>query len=333
MSQRKTVILDHDGGVDDLVALALLLANPERIKVIGAIVTDADCLIDYAFDTSGKLMCLMHLQESMELFPIGRSSFKGVNPFPWEWRCTASDMNCLPSINHPSVLELWAKERPKREGLVGEQLLADLVMNSPEKVTICVTGPLSNVAWCVTRYGRAFCDKVEACVVMGGAVDVKGNVFIEGRTDGTAEWNIFWDPPAARVVLTNPDLRSILFSLDSTNYVPIVPKMIQRYGAQNEYVLSQFVGSAWSGCLHVGLIRPEDGYYAWDVLTAAYIVDPSIAEIESVPLDVVVEKNPSEGRTIRSEKSPGNTWIAKNPIAHKFDDLVVLSMRKCPMKH
>lgn len=44
MSIVKPVILDHDGGHDDLVALALLLANPDKVKVIGCIVTDADCL-------------------------------------------------------------------------------------------------------------------------------------------------------------------------------------------------------------------------------------------------------------------------------------------------
>lgn len=38
--------------------------------------------------------------------------------------------------------------------------------------------------------------------VSGGAIDVPGNVFaddVEGH-DGTAEWNIFWDPRAAKRV-------------------------------------------------------------------------------------------------------------------------------------
>lgn len=33
----------------------------------------------------------------------------------------------------------------------------------------------------------------------GGAIDVAGNVSEEGF-DETAEWNIFWDPPAAKRV-------------------------------------------------------------------------------------------------------------------------------------
>lgn len=36
----------------------------------------------------------------------------------------------------------------------------------------------------------------------GGAIDVLGNVFADDVNghDGTAEWNIFWDPRAAKRV-------------------------------------------------------------------------------------------------------------------------------------
>lgn len=112
---------------------------------------------------------------------------------------------------------------------------------------------------------------------MGGAVNVHGNVFLGDRTDGTAEWNIFWDPPAAQKVLTCTSLKVVLFSLDSTNHVPVISSVVQRFGAQNDYLLSQFVGAAWASCTHYALMRPNDGYYAWDVLTAAFAINSSLA--------------------------------------------------------
>ncbi|KPI87733.1 hypothetical protein ABL78_3206 [Leptomonas seymouri] len=328
----KPVILDHDGGHDDLVALALLLGNPEAVKVIGCVVTDADCYVEHGFNVSGKLMALMSAQEGTPLFPIGKTSFKGVNPFPSEWRWSAKNMEDLPCVNIPKHVAIWDAVRGANNALVGEELMAKLVMESPEKVTICVTGPLSCVAWCVEKYGEAFCKNVEECIVMGGAVDVKGNVFLNNRTDGSAEWNIFWDPPAAKTVLTCPHLKVVLFSLDSTNSVPVSSPMVQQFGAQNEYLLSQFVGAAWATCTHVELMHPGDGYYAWDVLTAAYAIDKSLAEVEPVELEVVVEANhPSEGRTTRlpAGSAAGNTVMVKNTKADFFFRMVMSSTRRC----
>ncbi|KAK7200215.1 inosine-adenosine-guanosine-nucleosidehydrolase [Novymonas esmeraldas] len=329
----KPVILDHDGGHDDLVALALLLGNPEAVKVIGCIVTDADCFVDHAFQVSGKMMAMMHATEATELFPVAKSSFKGVNPFPSEWRWSAKNMEDLPCVNVPAHVAVWDAVRADNDALVGEEVMAQLVLSSPEKVTICVTGPLSCVAWCIDKYGEAFCRNVEECIIMGGAVDVKGNVFIDNRTDGSAEWNIFWDPAAAKTVLTCPHLKSVLFSLDSTNSVPVTSEVVQRFGAQNGFLLSQFVGSAWASCTHYALMRPLDGYYAWDVLTAAYAIERRLADVTAVPLEVVVDAGaPNEGQTRRaaSGTSLGNTYVASNTNAELFYRMVMESVRRCP---
>ncbi|ESL06543.1 inosine-adenosine-guanosine-nucleoside hydrolase [Trypanosoma rangeli SC58] len=324
----RSVILDQDGGHDDLVALTLLLAHPEKVRLIGCICTDADCFVNDAYNVAGKLMSLVHRRTNVPLFSIGKSSFHGVNPFPKLWRCHAKNMNDFPCLNIPENVALWDKLKVDNEKFVGEQLLADLVMNSENKVTICVTGPLSNVAWCIEKYGKQFTDKVEECVIMGGAVDVGGNVF-ESTTDGTAEWNIYWDPPAAKVVLECPHMRNVLFSLDSTNHVPVNSSFVQRFGLQNDYLLSQFVGSAWATCTHYELLREGDGYYAWDVLTAAYVLDHTLANLEPVALNVETNKTKSEGRTFRSTQAGPCTYVARNIKVDVFYDMVLSSMRYC----
>lgn len=324
------VILDHDGGHDDLVALALLMANPQKVKIIGCTVTDADCFADHAFDASGRLMAMMHCTDGADLFPIGRCSFKGVNPFPTEWRWAAANMRDLPCLNIPKHVDVWKKHEAENKKLVGERLMADLVMNSKEKVTICVTGPLSCVAWCIENYGEQFTKNVAQCIIMGGAVDVKGNVFATGK-NGTAEWNIFWDPPAAKVVLGKPQFETVLFALDATNDVPVNSAVVQVFGQSNNYLLSQFVGSAWSSCTHLELARPGDGYYAWDVLTAAYAIDKSIASLTPVDLEVVTDTlSPCEGRTFRSTRPCGqrSVMLATNTQAKKFYNLMYSSMRR-----
>nr|AGU68101.1 purine nucleosidase [Angomonas desouzai] len=325
------VILDHDGGHDDLVALCLLLANADKVKVIGCVITDADCFVQHGFNVTGKIMAMMHKTEGTDLFPIGKTSFKGVNPFPSDWRWSAKNMEDLPCVNIPEHNAVWEEVYEENDQRLGEQLMADLVLGSPEKVTLCVTGPLSCVAWCIDKYGDAFVNKIEKCVIMGGALHTKGNVFIEGRTDGSAEWNIFWDPAAAKKVLENTKLKKVLFSLDSTNHVPVNSSVVRRFGAQNEYLLSQFIGSAWASCTHHELMRPGDGYYAWDVLTAAYVVDNSISTFVSSSVEVVLSGE-SEGKTEPSFNGDRDDLLVGEKIdVQKFYDLVLQSARKARM--
>lgn len=325
-----SVFLDHDGGHDDLVALALLLGNAEKVKVVGCTVTDADCYKEHAFNVTGKLMTLMHLEEGTDEFPIGMTSFSGVNPFPSEWRWSAKNMEDLPCVNVPKHEALWIQWKEKNKKHIGEELLANTVMNSKEKVTVCVTGPLSTVAWCIEKYGERFTHNVEACVIMGGAVDVKGNVFETGK-DGSAEWNIFWDPPSAKTVFSCPSLKKLLFSLDSTNAVPVTSRVVRKFGSQNNFLLSQFVGSAWASCTHFELIRPDDCYYAWDVLTAAYVVDPLLATVELVDLQVVVTKGADEGRTEKTHTQNNNLLLVRSIDRDGFYELVFSSMKKARM--
>jgi inosine-uridine nucleoside N-ribohydrolase len=53
---------------------------------------------------------------------------------------------------------------------------------------------------------------------MGGALRVAGNVYGQPSSDGSAEWNAFWDPPAVGVVF-NSSVPLTLVPLDGTNKV------------------------------------------------------------------------------------------------------------------
>ena len=323
------MIIDHDGGVDDIVAMAILGARPDVTELIGVIVIDADCFVDPAVDVSGKVLSMMGLHH----VPVGKSSLLGVHEFPKEWRKDATNMNDLPCINTRDVLAAWEKNNRHKVTVTGEQLLADLVMSSPTPVSICVTGPLSNVAWAITKYGDKFTSKVAEVVIMGGAVDVKGNVFLDS-TDGSAEWNLYWDAPAAAIVYSCHSMRKVSFTLDSTNSVPVTSEFVQRFGLQNEYPLSQFVGSSWSMCTHFAQVYGDAmGYYAWDALTAAYVVDPvSLVELEPLALEVVAERDAKdEGRTKRLEnptaEATSNSLVARNTKAKVFYDMVLACCR------
>jgi purine nucleosidase len=71
--------------------------------------------------------------------------------------------------------------------------LAELINRHPGELTLVTLGPLSNVALALLR-DPGLAHKVVNCVIMGGTSDGYGNV------TPTAEFNIWADPEAARIV-------------------------------------------------------------------------------------------------------------------------------------
>ena len=115
------------------------------------------------------------------------------------------------------------------------------------------------------------------------------NKIIEGGQDGSAEWNVYWDPVAAdRVWKTNIPL--ILCPLDITNLVPITSGFVLKLCRQRRYPLSDLAGMCYS------LVTHQD-YYAWDVLTTAYLGQPEIFSLRGWETTIVTE-GASQGRTM-----------------------------------
>jgi purine nucleosidase len=75
-------------------------------------------------------------------------------------------------------------------------IIVDTVNANPG-LTLVTLGPLTNIALALLR-APAIADKIERCVVMGGAPCCEGNV------TPAAEYNIWVDPEAARIVMRSP---------------------------------------------------------------------------------------------------------------------------------
>jgi purine nucleosidase len=76
-----------------------------------------------------------------------------------------------------------------------------VLREAPEPVTLMVTGPLTTVATALDM-APDIESKIKEIVWMGGALNVPGNVekSLEAGQDGSAEWNVYWDPVSAQRV-------------------------------------------------------------------------------------------------------------------------------------
>jgi len=277
------VIIDEDGGIDDLIAISLLMRSP-GIHVRAITVCPADSYLEPATRATQLFVDRLGGRN----ITIARGHSEGSNPFPAQWRKDAGRVlgipvlaGALPGTANPIVAEDAAHH------------LAKLLSRGP-LYTILETGPLTNIADAL-RIDPSIKAHIRRIYVMGGAVRVAGNVAQSGH-DGSAEWNIFNQPQAAAEVVGS-GIPITLIPLDATNKVPLTLSFLDRLAAQPP-VASQLAAQSWR------LVAAQPGsvqYYFWDTLTAAALLDPSVVRTDRLKIRVITT-GPSEGRTIEDPR-------------------------------
>lgn len=274
----KTVLFSHDGGLDDYLCVLLLLTMPE-IALLGIVVTPADCYIEPAVSATRKIADLMGRWD----IPVAESTVRGLNPFPRHNRRTSFQVDNLPILNtKEEIVTPLADE-------TGQAFVVRVLREAAEPVLFLETGPLTTLA-AALEIAPDIESKIEKLLWMGGALDVRGNVnpYVDANVDGSAEWNVYWDPPAAHQIWQT-GIPIVLCPLDITNTVPLTTEFMQRLGRNHHYPLSDLAGQCYA------LVRHQP-YYFWDVLTTAYLARPDLFETRECET-VVIPQGPSQGRT------------------------------------
>eukprot|EP00756_Hemistasia_phaeocysticola_P003946 Hpha_TRINITY_DN12542_c0_g1::TRINITY_DN12542_c0_g1_i1::g.51082::m.51082/K01239/iunH; purine nucleosidase len=285
--RRPQVILSHDGGVDDYLSI-LLLMSFENVDVLGVVVTPADCYISPAVNATRKILDLMGRSD----VGVAASTVRPVNPFPRSFRVDSHSIDLFPILNEADAISAPLVEEP------GQDYLVRLLRDATQPVTILEIGPLATVAEAL-RIDPSLESKIERILWMGGALNVPGNVatMIDPKHDGSAEWNVYWDPHAAAAVFKT-SIPLVICPLDITNTVPITPEFIRRVSRQRRYPVSDLAGL----CYSLVAYRP---YYCWDVLTTAYLGRPDLFTVKEYEVEILTGE-PQEGRT---KISPGGRKV------------------------
>ena len=290
------VLFDHDGGVDDFLSLLLLLTMPE-VELLGVSVTPADCYPEPAVETTEKLLHLFGRDE----VALSVGQYYGVNAFPSDWRAHPRMLNAFPALLPlPSGTgRLDARPSP---AVLRAQLAA-----AAQPVTVLLTGPCSTLVQALEQE-PSLVSRIGQVVWMGGAVDVPGNVRTYNQ-NGSAEWNVFWDPIAARQLLTY-GLPLTLVPLDVTNQVPVNVAFLRQLAAQGSHLLSSLAGQFWATTVAT-IPTYEYTYFMWDVLATSYLAIPEAFEVETMEIDII-PTGANAGRTLRQPGSGQWVQVAKH---------------------
>lgn len=295
MSQ--ALLFDHDGGVDDLLSLMLVLSMP-HIDLRGVSITPADCIGDYAEESTRKILQLF----SQSQVSVARGQYHGINAFPLAWRAAPMVVNALPMMIN--VVFSQPKSPLSSVDLFAEQLQA-----TERPVVVLMTGPCSNLVRTLRRYPE-LAPKVQEVIWMGGAIDTAGNV-VTYNHNSTAEWNAYWDPIASRD-LFDLAVPVTLFPLDVTNAVPVNYSFLKDLAKLAHFDAAHLAGQFWATTLNT-IPAYEYTYYMWDILATSYLGIPDAFHFEEIPLTVATMP-PNAGQTLRREGS-----FPKAKVAMKVD--------------
>lgn len=295
----KPVIIDSDMVTDDWMAILLTLMNPDfSVKAITVTGTGwATC--DAGVRIASGLVALVQAGD----IPVScwrETPLYGENVIPPDWRITLDAANALglPEGAAPSSLN-------------AVDLFTATLQAAEEKVTVLAIGPLTNVGQALDAQ-PALVDKIERIYIMGGAVDVPGSGVSD--TNSAAEWNIYGDAYAARLVFES-GAPITLVPLDATNDVPLTPAFMTKLEADQSTPEAQFVYKALSG--NMDSIN-SGSYFFWDPLAAAVMANSQLVTLTPRLVDVVDIPGAETGRTKPVGNGP-QIEVASKPDAAAFE--------------
>lgn len=177
----RKIIIDTDPGQDDAVAILLALASPE-LEVLGLTAVAGNVPLPLT-QKNARIVCELAGRSDVPVFagcdaPLSRKLV------------TAEHVHGKTGLDGPQLTD---PTMPLQDTHAVDFIIDTLRAEPESTVTLCVLGPLTNIA---TAFRRApdIIPRVQEIVLMGGAYFEVGNI------TPTAEFNIYVDPEAAAEV-------------------------------------------------------------------------------------------------------------------------------------
>lgn len=255
------VIVDTDPGVDDAVAILMLLANP-TCEILGFTTTAGN--VPLARSTSNTLALLEYV-DRLDV-PVYRGAARPVRGRFAYARHVHSVSGLTRRLPDPSA-------RPSEIGAV--RFMERALIDARRPVTVIALGPLTNLARLWRRNPTAL-QSAERIVVMGGAVHTEGNATPH------AEFNFYSDPTAARIVMES-GLTITLIDLAACRQVFISRDQAQQVRSAGR------LGTLAAELLHGWFARDpaRQKFNLYDPLAALAVTHPHVVELDGMTMTVV----------------------------------------------
>lgn len=292
---RETVLFDTDSGLfgDDGAALVMLLRSPAQVAIPGVTVVPGN--VWPAQGAEYMLHILDLLKRQVPVFTGAQGPLVHTAAMAREAERRWGKLEFIgafaddPKEVKPAPGAKLSERRPHREGAV--EFLISEIDRHPGEMTVLAIGPMTNIALAL-RLKPEIETRIKQIVFMGG------NVAVGGNASPAAEFNFWFDPEAARIVLRSRIPKKVMFGLDICNKAPLKKAEFDQVVSVHTPITDLFredLGNRYPAFLK----HPAATGYMWDSLAAAYLLDPGfVTKSETRYLDVLTAWGRFYGSTV-----------------------------------
>ncbi|MEF9952470.1 MAG: nucleoside hydrolase [Clostridium sp.] len=297
------ILIDCDPGIDDSLALYLALSQ-EKFDVRAVTVVGGNVSLD-------------------------KTSTNALNLVDY----LGHDIKVAKGSNGPLIRELEIADHVHGESGIGDvslkastrsfydknayETIKEEAIKANGELNIVALGPLTNLAIAFKSYPEIK-SLIKSITLMGGAA--RG-----GNATPCAEFNIYVDPEAARIVFES-GIPITMVGLDATHKAYLtgeeVDKMALSMTSDKAINAIKLLKYTQKLCEEYG----NDGIVMHDPSAIAYLIDPSIFECKHYHVDIETKGTLTRGKTVvdfdNVTKKDRNVNVALNTDRIKFIDLI-----------
>lgn len=273
--KKRNIIIDCDPGIDDAIAISLAIANEDKLNILGISTVSGNQSIEKVTKNALNLVSFYHRN-----IKVAKGS-----PCPLIRNTNvAGDVHGSTGLGDyelpPSQYELYSNN--------AITFLRDTIMSSEDKVTLVPIGPLTNIALLIKTFPETV-EKIELVSIMGGAV-------VGGNRSSCAEFNVWADPEAARIVFSSK-LPIAMSGLDVTNKTGLSMEDINKLLKSSGKATSMF-GKILSFYIKNDHLKGGTFTPIHDVSGIMYLIHPEIYKSKHMDVTVDCSDGISRGNTI-----------------------------------
>ena len=287
---RTPVVIDCDPGHDDALAIALALASPE-LEVLGITTVGGNAPLAATTRNAGRVLALLGRSD----IPVAAGPPQPlVRPLE-----TAPQVHGVSGLDGADLPEPAAEPRP--EGAL--EFLRRTLAAAPAPVTLIPTGPLTNIGLLLRTHPEV-ASRIARISLMGGAVRA-------GNWTPAAEFNIWVDPEAARIVFRS-GVPITMFGLEGTHKALFGWPEIARLDA-----LGTRVGTVFADLMRFFVKFHVERYGTadtpiHDAVAVAAVSRPGMVGVKRYHVDVEVSGELTRGRTVVDDRGQSGTGLEPN---------------------
>jgi inosine-uridine nucleoside N-ribohydrolase len=310
------LIIDSDPGLDDALAIGLAVALPE-IDLLAVTTVGGNADVRHCTTNALRLLNVYGVPE----VPVAEGAAGALLGAIVRATAIHGEAGIGDTVLPPSPAPVSTEH--------AVDLIARILREHPEPVTIAPIGPLTNIALLV-RLHPELAPRIAHVCLMGGSIG-------DGNTTAAAEFNIYADPEAAAIVFES-GIPITMMGLDVTHQAVLYQPAVDRLaglGTRSGAVAAELAAYAlaregqWYGTPRMSV---------HDAVAVAHLAIGDLVDVADYDVAVDTGSGPARGRTVcdglaRRVERKGRHMNAQVGIRidrDRFEDLLVDAYSRLP---